>query len=137
MNDPIPQGNYVIAKRAGGLIFTSGITPRRDGTLIVTGQVPAEGPLDAFQAPVEQACANALRAARSQLQPGEVIAQIINLTVYICAAPGFSDHAKLADFASDYFLAVIGDGGIGARAAIGVATLPGNAPVEVQLVAAV
>ena len=137
MSDPIPQGKYVIAKRAGGLIFTSGMTPRRDGKLIVTGQVLADAPLDSFRTAIEQACSNALRAARSQLQPGEAIAQIINLTVYIHAAPGFTDHAKLADFASDYFRAELGEGGIGARAAIGVATLPGNAPVEIQLVAAV
>lgn len=137
MNDPIPQGKYLIANRAGGLIFTSGMTTRRDGRLTVTGAVPAAGPLEAFRAPVELACSNALRAARSQLEPGEAITQIVNLAVYICAAPGFADHAQLADFASDYFRRELGPGGIGARAAIGVATLPGNAPVEIQLVAAI
>ena len=49
----------------------------------------------------------------------------------------FEAHAKLADFASEYLLETMGNAGIGSRAAIGVASLPGNAPVEIQLVAAV
>lgn len=48
--------------------------------------------------------------------------------------PGFSSHAKLADFASEYLVEELGDAGIGARAAIGIASLPGDAPVEIQLV---
>lgn len=137
MSLPIPQGNYLPAKRHGNLIVTSGMTPRREGVLIATGNIRAETPLEDYREPVELACENALTAAQAQLAEGERIATILSLTVFIAAEPGFTAHAKLADFASDYLRDRIGPNGIGARAAIGVATLPGDAPVEIQLTAAI
>ena len=80
--------------------------------------------------------ANALTAARNCLAEGERIAQILSLTVYVNAAPDYTTHAKIGDVASEYLFEQLGDAGIGPRAAIGVATLPGGAPVEIQLVAA-
>lgn len=59
------------------------------------------------------------------------------LNVYINAQDGFQAHSKLADFASDYLYERLGEAGIGGRAAIGVASLPGDAPVEIQLIAAI
>ena len=76
-------------------------------------------------------------AARSQLGPGERIAAVLSLTVFVAAEQGFTLHSKLADFASEFLFDELGDAGIGARTAVGVATLPGNAPVEIQIVAAV
>ena len=57
------------------------------------------------------------------------------LTVYVNAEEGYTSHAKIGDAASNFLYETLGDAGIGSRAAIGVASLPGNAPVEVQLVA--
>jgi enamine deaminase RidA (YjgF/YER057c/UK114 family) len=71
------------------------------------------------------------------LGEGERIAAILSMTVYIAAEPGFTAHPKLADFASAYLRSELGADGIGTRAAIGVATLPSNAPVEIQIVAAI
>ncbi|MDG4889806.1 RidA family protein [Mesorhizobium sp. WSM4887] len=133
---PKPQGDYVPATRQGNLIFTSGMTPRKDGVLTKTGLVLRDAPLDIYSEAVELACANALAAARTMLRDGEKIKTIVALTVYMAAEPGFTAHAKLADFASAFLRTELGDSGIGSRAAIGVATLPGNAPVEIQLVAA-
>ncbi|MDP3336198.1 MAG: RidA family protein, partial [Rhodoferax sp.] len=76
-----------------------------------------------------------LTAARLMLAPHERVAGVLSLAVYIAAEPEFTAHARLADFASAYLQGEIGDDGIGCRAAIGVASLPGNAPVEIQLVA--
>ena len=132
---PVPQGDYVPARRHGSMIFTSGMTPRRDGVLIFTGPVRSDQPLYDHRAAVELACANALAAARGVLGAGERIAGLLSLTVYIAAGQGFEAHAKLADFASAWLRDALGPEGIGTRAAIGVATLPGNAPVEIQLVA--
>lgn len=61
----------------------------------------------------------------------------LSLTVYIVAASGFAAHSKLPDFASDFLVSEPGEGTIGSRAATGVMTLPGNAPVELQLIACV
>lgn len=134
-SQPVPQGDYVPARRFGQLIHTSGMTPRRDGKMTAFGPVRKDQPLADYRAAVELACANALTAARGTLAPGETIAGILSMTVYIAAEPGFETHAKLADFASAWLRVELGEGGIGTRAAIGVATLPGNAPVEIQLIA--
>ena len=134
---PVPQGDYVPARRHGGMIFTSGMTPRRNGELLFTGPVPADAAVEDHREAVVLACSNALAAARGRLGEGERIAAILSMTVYIAAEPGFTAHSKLADFASQYLRAELGPEGIGSRAAIGVATLPGNAPVEIQIVAAI
>ena len=134
---PIPQGNYVPARRQGSLIVTSGMTPRRKGVLIMTGNVGPGTVLEDYREAVELACGNALNAATAQLRTGERIAMVLGLSVFIATDPGFTAHSKLADFASDYLRDRLGPDGVGARAAIGVATLPGNAPVEIQLIATV
>lgn len=133
---PKPQGDYVPATRNGNLIFTSGMTPRKDGVLVLTGPVKVDEPLDTYRDAVLLACGNALTAARAMLGNGERISAILSLTVYVAAEPGFTTHSKLADFASAFLRSELGTDGIGSRAAVGVATLPGNAPVEIQLVAA-
>ncbi len=134
---PVPQGDYIPARRHGDLIFTSGMTPRLDGVLQFTGPVRKDVPVEHYRQAVLLACGNALAAARGVLAEGESISAILSLTVYIAAEPGFEAHAKLADHASAFLRAEFGAQGIGARAAVGVATLPGNAPVEIQIVAAI
>ena len=134
---PLPQGRYVPARRHGALIFTAGMTPRRDGVLAFEGPIRAEVPLDFWKDAVVLACANALSAAGTALTDAEALEQILSMTVYLAVEPGFSAHARLADFASDYLHEKLGEPGIGTRAAIGVAALPDNAPVEISLVASV
>ncbi|MBR6970217.1 MAG: RidA family protein, partial [Firmicutes bacterium] len=70
-------------------------------------------------------------------EEGERIARVMSMTVYINAEEGFTAHAKLADFASDFLNEVLGDASPMARVSVGVATLPGNAPVEIQLMCGV
>ncbi|MDY3907015.1 MAG: RidA family protein [Lawsonibacter sp.] len=134
--NPIPQGKYKPAVRHGDLIFTAGMTPRKDGVLLMSGRVSSDQPVEFYRDAIRQAAANALTAARNCLAEGERIAQILSLTVYVNAAPDYTTHAKIGDVASEYLFEQLGDAGIGPRAAIGVATLPGGAPVEIQLVAA-
>lgn len=134
---PVPQGDYVSAKRQGGLIFSSGMTPRKNGALMFKGRVRADVPLEDYKDAVVLACGNALAAVRGTLGEGEQIASILGLTVYMCAEPDFSAHSRLADFASQYLRSQLGPDMTCSRIAVGVATLPGDAPVEIQLVAAV
>lgn len=132
---PVPQGNYVSAKRHGDLVYTSGMTPRDNGKLMCEGAVRHDTSVETYQAAVDLATKNALTAARLLVGPPEKIAGILSLTVYIAAEPEFTAHARLADFASAYLQREMGNEGVGCRATIGVATLPGNAPVEIQLIA--
>lgn len=133
---PVPRGKYVPATRFGGLIFMAGMTSRKNGVLILSGKVRAEELLEHYRAAVEQAASNALIAAQGRLQPGESIRQILQLMVYVNAEQGFQLHSKLADFATEYLCGELGEAGVAARAALGVASLPGEAPVEIQIICA-
>ena len=132
--NPIPQGKYVPATRFGDLIFTAGMTPRKNGVLIQTGKVSAAEPLESCRDAVRQAADNALTAARNQLADGEAIARVLSMTVYVNAEDGFTAHAKVADFASDFLNEELGGASPMARTSIGIASRPGNAPVEISLV---
>ena len=134
--NPIPQGKYVPANRFGDLIFTAGMTPRDNGVLIKTGKIAIDDPIDDYRDAVRQAAKNALIAARNKLDEGEHIERIMLTTVYVNAQEGYTTQAKIADHASEYFCEQLGEAGIGARAAVGVASLPGSAPVEIAIVAA-
>ena len=135
--NPIPQGKYVPATRFGDLIVTAGMTPRKNGQLIQTGRVLKDALLEDYKDAVRQAAENALTAARNQLAEDERIVRVLSMTVYVNAEDGFTSHAKIADFASDYLNEELGDASPMARVSIGVATLPGNAPVEIQLMCGV
>lgn len=134
---PVPQGDYVPATRHGSLIFTAGMTPRNNGVLMWQGRVGSDALVEDWREPVVLACHNALTAARGVLAEGEYLSAIMSMTVYIAAEDGFTAHSRLADYASSHLAAELGRTGIGSRAAVGVASLPGGAPVEVQIVAAV
>lgn len=134
---PAPQGLYVPAVRRGDMIFTAGMTPRRGGVMQFEGIIAASADPAGHADAVILSCGNALSAAQSQLQAGERLSAILSLTVYIAAEPGFAAHSRLADYASQFLRDRLGEAAIGTRAAIGVATLPGNAPVEIQLIACV
>ena len=136
-SNPIPQGMYVPANRFENLIFTAGMTPRDNGVLIKTGKIAIADPIEDYREAVRQAAKNALTAARNKLEEGEHIARILLITVYVNAEEGYSTQAKIADHASEYFCEELGEAGIGSRAAVGVASLPGNAPVEISIICAV
>jgi len=136
-DNPVPQGRYIPANRYGSLIFSAGMTPREKGALILSGKVIASRPLDSYRTAVRKATANALTAAINTLDGGENLDRIITMTVYINAEEGYTLHAKIADFASEYLSEKLGQAGVVSRVAVGVASLPGDAPVEIQLVAAV
>lgn len=133
--NPIPQGKYVPAVRCGNLIMTAGMTPRKDGVLIFTGKVDNDHPLDTYKEAMVQAARNALTAARNQLREGEIIQRVMLMNVYVNAAADFLKHPKVADFASEYLVNELGDAGVCARCALGMGNLPGDAPVEISLVA--
>ena len=134
--NPVPQGNYVPATRFENLIFTAGMTPRINGVLMQEGKIGADVPVETYRDAVRQAAKNALTAARNKLTEGERIVQLLSVTVYFNGVEQFTKHSKIADLASEYFCEELGEAGIGSRAAVGVATLPGNAPVEISIVAA-
>jgi enamine deaminase RidA (YjgF/YER057c/UK114 family) len=134
---PVPQAAYVPAVVSGGFIYTSGQLPFVDGKLLGTGKVggdvsPDEG------ASLARVCAlNALAAAASVAGPDGLdgIARIVKVVGFVNSAPGFHGQPQVINGASELLLDVFGENGKHARSAVGMAELPLDTPVEVELIA--
>ena len=132
-----PVAAYVPAVRTGPYVYTSGQLPTVDGKLPAVGKVGDEiGAQDA--AGMARTCAlNALAAAASAAGGLEAIRRIVKVTGFVASAPGFGGQAQVINGASELLIEVFGEDGKHSRSAIGVAELPLNAPVEVELIAEV
>ena len=134
---PTPVAAYVPAVRFADLVFTSGQVPVVDGTLRATGLVGAEVDPEEAYACARIAVLNALAAVAEAAGGIDLIARIVKMVVFVAAAPGFTGHPQVANGASDMLAEIFGGAGEHARSAVGVASLPLGAPVEVELVVAV
>ncbi|GAA3791867.1 RidA family protein [Sphaerisporangium flaviroseum] len=132
-----PLAAYVPAVRTGNLIYSSGQVPMVDGKLGVTGKVGAE--VDADQAKeLARVCAlNALAAVASAAGGLSEIVRIVKVVGFVASAPDFTGQPQVINGASELFGEVFGDAGRHARSAVGVAVLPLDAPVEVEVIAEV
>ncbi|CAA9316491.1 MAG: RidA/YER057c/UK114 superfamily, group 1 [uncultured Nocardioidaceae bacterium] len=128
-----PLAAYVPALRSGDLLFTSGQLPLRQGELLATGKVGAEVEPEQAAACAQLCALNAL-AAVAALVPLEEVRRVVKLTVFVASAPGFTGQAGVGNGASHLMAEVFGDAGRHARSAVGVAVLPLDAPVEVEVV---
>jgi enamine deaminase RidA (YjgF/YER057c/UK114 family) len=129
-----PLAAYVPASRVGDLIFTAGQVPMRDGALLHVGKVGADVTEAEARACAEQCALNALAAAASVAGGLDAIQQIVKVVVYVASSPDFVGQPAVANGASELLGAVFGDAGQHARSAVGAASLPLDAPVEVELV---
>ena len=134
---PRPQGHYVPTSRSGDLVTTAGMTPRVDGTLVVTGRVGEAVDLDRAKEAAAAAVANALSALAEAAGGLDRIRSLLRMTVYVHAASGFTQHSAVADAATDTLATFLGGRGVCARSAVGVASLPGDAPLEIELTAVI
>jgi len=130
-----PVGSYVPAKRIGGLIHTSGQIPIANGKVTITGKVGDGVTLAQAQDAARLCALNALAAAANIAGGLDRIAGIERVCVYVASAAHFSDQPKVANAASDLFFALFGEYGRHVRSAVGVAVLPLDVPVELELVA--
>jgi enamine deaminase RidA (YjgF/YER057c/UK114 family) len=124
---PVPVANYVPARQFGNLVFASGQTPTVDGQ--VTIEQGQEG--------ARLSVLNCLATVAELLGDLDRVEAVLKMTGYVASAPGFVDQPVVINGASVLLEQVLGDAGKHARAAIGLAELPGGAPVEVDLVLAV
>jgi enamine deaminase RidA (YjgF/YER057c/UK114 family) len=129
-----PLAAYVPAVRTGDLVFTAGQIPRRDGALLATGKVGAGVSPEEARACAEQCALNALAAVVSVAGDLSAIQQIVKVVVYVASVPDFTGQPVVANGASELLAALFGDAGVHARSAVGAASLPLDAPVEVELV---
>ena len=127
-----PVAAYVPAIRTGNLIFTAGQLPLVNGQMIATGKVGQE--VDVGQAKkLAEVCALNCLAAVETIVPIERIFRIVRVVGYVNGTAGFTNQPAVINGASELFLNLWGDSGKHARSAVGVAELPLNAPVEIEL----
>ncbi|MFF3440753.1 RidA family protein [Streptosporangium sp. NPDC002721] len=132
-----PLAAYVPAVRSGDHVYTSGQLPIVDGKLVATGKVGAEVDVeDAYE--LARVCAlNALAAVASAAGGLSNIVRVVKVVGFVASAPGFTGQPQVVNGASDLLAAVLGEAGRHARSAVGVAVLPLDAPVEVEVIAEV
>jgi enamine deaminase RidA (YjgF/YER057c/UK114 family) len=128
-----PVASYVPAVRTGNLIYTSGQLPLVSGVLAHQGKVGADvSPEDAVDA--ARACTLNALAALGALADLDSITRVVKVVGFVSSATGFTGQPAVINGASDLLVSVFGDAGQHARSAVGVAELPLNAPVEVELI---
>jgi enamine deaminase RidA (YjgF/YER057c/UK114 family) len=131
---PEPAGAYVPATRTANLVFTAGQLPFENGELRMTGKVgDAVSADEAYEA--ARLCAlNALAAAAAGAGRLNGIGRVVKVTGFVASAPGFNAQPRVVNGASDLIGELFGDAGLHARSALGVAELPLDAPVEVEII---
>jgi len=129
-----PVAAYVPAMTTGNLLYTAGQLPFVDGALQKTGKVGAEVSA-AEAAELARICVlNALAAASSVLGSLETVTRVVKVNGYVASAPDFIGQPQVLNGASELLAEIFGERGQHARAAVGVAVLPLDAPVEVELI---
>ena len=128
-----PLAAYIPAVRTGNLVYTSGQLPLESGELIHTGKVGSEVSPEQAKAAARTCALNAL-AAIEALVGIDAVSRVVKLVGFVSSAPGFTGQPGVVNGASEVLGEIFGDAGAHARSAVGVAELPLNAPVEVELI---
>jgi enamine deaminase RidA (YjgF/YER057c/UK114 family) len=128
-----PLASYVPAVRTGNLVYTAGQLPMEAGKLARTGKVGAVITPEEGKAMARICALNALAAVDS-LVGIDAVTRVVKVVGFVASAPGFQGQPGVVNGASDLLAEVFGDKGAHARSAVGVAELPLDAPVEVELI---
>jgi enamine deaminase RidA (YjgF/YER057c/UK114 family) len=129
-----PVAAYVPAVRTGNYVYTSGQLPLVAGKLQGTGKVGDSVTVEDATAMARTSALNALAAAASVAGGLRAITQIVKVVCFVASAPSFTMQAQVANGASELLLEVFGEAGKHARSAVGMAVLPLDSPVEVEIV---
>lgn len=132
-----PSFNYVAVTVHRGVAYVSGQLPKVDGEVRVTGKVDAEVDLATAQDQARHCILQGLACLKAELGTLDRVERVLKINGYVASAPGFNAQPKVIDAASELLVEVFGDAGRHARAAVGVAELPRNAAVEIEMTVAV
>lgn len=129
-----PAANYVPFMRSGDLLFTAGQLPLKEGKLAASGLLGRDLDTAAGREAAKLCATNVLAQAKAALGDLELVRRLVKITVFVASTPEFTEQHLVANGASDLFVAALGDLGRHARSAVGSASLPLNAPVEVEAI---
>jgi enamine deaminase RidA (YjgF/YER057c/UK114 family) len=128
-----PLAAYIPAKQSGSLVFTAGQLPLVDGNLVATGLLGKDLDVDEAKAAARVCVINALSAVKGVIGDLDRVKQVVRVVGYVASVPEFTQQPAIINGASELLLEIFEDAGRHARSAIGVAVLPLNAAVEVEL----
>lgn len=129
-----PVANYVHATRSGNLMFLAGKGPKQVNGENIVGKLGAELSEEEGYAAAREAGINQLSVLKMELGNLNKVQRIISVHGMVNAVPDFKDHSKIINGYSDLMVAVFGERGKHARAAVGMGSLPGNMAVEVEMI---
>jgi enamine deaminase RidA (YjgF/YER057c/UK114 family) len=132
---PAPKalGSYVPAARTGNLVYIAGQLPIREGQLVHKGKVGRDLDVDKAQDAARICFVNAMAALSYAGVSLDKVTRVVRLGGFVNCPDGFTDQPKVINGASDLCVAVFGEAGRHARAAVGVNALPLDAPVEIEV----
>jgi enamine deaminase RidA (YjgF/YER057c/UK114 family) len=130
----VPVAAYVPCVRTGNLVYVSGQVPVVDGKPSHLGHLGDQVDLEDGRAAARTCAVNVLAALKAELGELSRVRRVVKVTGFVASTPGFTDHPKVVNAASELFGDAFGDAGRHARAAVGVAALPLGVPVEVEAI---
>ena len=133
-NPGTPLANYVHAVRSGNLMFLAGKGPKQANGENVVGKLGEELSLEEGYAAAREAGINQLSVLKAELGNLNKVKRIVSVHGMVNAIPEFTEHSKVINGYSDLMVAVFGENGKHARAAVGMGSLPGNMAVEVEMI---
>ena len=130
---PEPVAAYVPCQRSGSMLLVSGQLPMTAGQLLATGRVDSEVDDELATEAARQCTLNALAIVKRHLDGDwSRLRQVVRVGCFVAADPGFTGHSMVANGASELLVKLFGERGRHARAAVGVASLPLGAAVEIE-----
>jgi enamine deaminase RidA (YjgF/YER057c/UK114 family) len=129
-----PLAAYVPAVRTGNLVYSSGQLPTVDGQLVAVGRVGAEVTAELGADCARVAVLNGLAAVAAEAGGLDAVIRVVKVVVFVASTPDFTSHPQVGNGASQLLAEIFGTAGEHARSAVGVASLPLDAPVEVELI---
>lgn len=131
---PKPVAAYIPVRISGPQAFVSGQLPYENGTLTATGPVPSAVSPETAKSNARRCAINALACLHQALGSVDRVRGVVKVGVFVASDPGFGGQPAIANGASELLAEVFAEAGRHARAAVGVAALPLNAPVEVEFI---
>lgn len=129
-----PSHAYVPVQQTGNLLFVSGNGPKKDGNYEFLGKLGGEVTLEQGQESARWCILNCLASVKRYLGDLDRVVGVIKVVGFVASVPTFTKQPQVMNAASDLLVAIFGDRGAHARTSVGVAALPGDIPVEIEMI---
>ena len=131
---PSPAGSYIPVVTTGNLAFVSGQIPMKEGKVVFEGKVPEKQSLDSAREAAKICIINGLAQLKANLGSLDKITKFIRISGFVNSNPDFTEQPKIINAASDLLVEIFGDMAKHSRIAVGVASLPLNSTVEIDMI---